>query len=73
MRCGETARSKRIQNGRMGVKRFEGEGGVEVLHWQRANRFEQWSYTNWRSPMRKSQCNQKKQGGNSKSESCQEF
>ena len=35
---------------------------------------EQWRYTSWRSPRRKSQCYlQKKQGRSSRSESYQEF
>ena len=53
---------EKIQNGWEGDKGFEGEGGVEVLHWQMGSQIEQWRYTNWRSPRRKSQCYQKEQG-----------
>ena len=36
------------KNRRKGDKRFEGEGGVE------GGQIEQWRYTSWRSPRRKS-------------------
>ena len=47
MRCRETARSKRekLRNMRKGDKRFVGEGGAEVVHWQRGCQIEEWRYT----------------------------
>ena len=63
-------RGKR-QNGQKEDKRFEGKGGVGVLHEQRGGQVEQWKYTGRRSPRRESQCY--KQIRSSRSESCQEF
>ena len=69
---------EKIQSGRKKDKRFEGEGGAGVLRLQRGGQIDQWMYTSWRSPRRKSQYwkvwdLQKKQGGSSRIKSCKEF
>ena len=40
-------------------RKFEGKGGVRVQDQQKGDQMgqiEQWRYTSWRSPKRKSQC-----------------
>ena len=44
------------QNAQKGDKKFEGEGRVGVLHYQRGDQIGQWRYTGQRGPSRKSQC-----------------
>ena len=68
----------KVQSGRKGYKKFEGEGGLKYCISRRRGQIEQWRYTSRRSPRRKSLCYlQKKQGrsmgGSSRSESWQEF
>ena len=52
---GEGQRGK-IQNGQMGDKRFEDEGGRQSAALAVGGQIVQWRYTSRRSPRRESQC-----------------
>ena len=66
---------EKIQSGRKGDKRFEGEGGVRVLHYQKRARLSSRGITAGGGNHSAGRCgiSKKSREGSSRSESCQEF